>query len=187
MADKRRLVDGGHIPSSELEDAEDSFVYHKNYELITREDMEKVEAELLATGYKFDVSAVVSAVEQPDKYKPATGQDEFDVAGEAKDGKLLVGQGDNVVKFEENKVGVARYVRTNEDVMDLMMNGVAEDTIAIIDDSGGTLTAPVLEHFAGVVCMGGTVRSHLGILSREYGIPCFMNSKVGGIQNGDRI
>ena len=39
VADKRRLVDGGHIPSSELEDAEDSFVYHKTVEEITRETL----------------------------------------------------------------------------------------------------------------------------------------------------
>lgn len=39
LADKRRLVDGGHIPASELEDAEDSFVYHKAIEDITRETL----------------------------------------------------------------------------------------------------------------------------------------------------
>ena len=55
------------------------------------------------------------------------------------------------------------------------------------NDSGGTLTAPILEGFKAVVCLGGTVRSHLGILSREYGIPCLMNSKVAGIKNGDRV
>jgi signal transduction protein with GAF and PtsI domain len=34
---------------------------------------------------------------------------------------------------------------------------------------------------------GGTVRSHLGILTREYGIPCVMNAKVSGIKEGDRV
>lgn len=68
-----------------------------------------------------------------------------------------------------------------------LREGVPESTIAIIDDSGGTLTAPILEQFAGVVCAGGTVRSHLGILTREYGIPCVMNSKISGIVNGDTV
>ena len=35
----------------------------------TREEFEKVEADLLATGYRFDISAVVSLQEEPDKYK----------------------------------------------------------------------------------------------------------------------
>ena len=61
------------------------------------------------------------------------------------------------------------------------------DTVAIIDDSGGTLTAPILEQFKGVICAGGTVRSHLGILTREYGIPCVMNAKISGIREGDRV
>ena len=33
----------------------------------------------------------------------------------------------------------------------------------------------------------GTARSHLGILSREYNIPCVMNAKVAGIRDGDRV
>ena len=60
-------------------------------------------------------------------------------------------------------------------------------TVAVIDDSGGTLTAPILEQFKGVICAGGTVRSHLGILTREYGIPCFMNAKISGIHEGDTV
>ena len=76
---------------------------------------------------------------------------------------------------------------TLETVVDMIDNGVPEDTIAIIDDSGGTLTAPVLQFFNGVVCMGGTVRSHLGILTREYGIPCFMAAELDGLRDGDSI
>jgi signal transduction protein with GAF and PtsI domain len=60
-------------------------------------------------------------------------------------------------------------------------------TIAVIDDSGGTLTAPIIDQFAGVICAGGSVRSHLGILTREYGIPCFMNARTSGIRDGDRV
>jgi hypothetical protein len=164
-----------------------SFVFDKSYDLITARDMEKIEADLLATGYRFDVSAVISAKEAPEKYKPLKGQDQAPVAAKAENGRLLVGHGDNVVKYPQNVQGIARYVHTTEDVMELMAQGVPPDTIAIIDDSGGTLTAPILEGFKAVVCMGGTVRSHLGILSREYGIPCLMNSKVSGIKTGDRL
>ena len=164
-----------------------SFVFDKSYDLITEADMVAIEKEVLATGYRYEVSATISAEEEPDKYKPLSGQDEAEFSGEVVDGRQQVGVGDNVVKYPQNLVGTARYVHTSEDVMDLMMNGVPEGTIAVIDDSGGTLTALVLEGFAGVVCMGGTVRSHLGILTREYGIPCLMNCKIQGIKNGDRL
>ena len=83
--------------------------------------------------------------------------------------------------------GTALYVRSNERVMELLTAGVPAGSIAIIDDSGGTLTAPIIDQFAGVVCAGGSVRSHLGILTREYNIPCLMNAKVTGIREGDRI
>jgi signal transduction protein with GAF and PtsI domain len=97
------------------------------------------------------------------------------------------GVGDNVVRHESNIVGIARYIRTNERVLSYLTDGVPPGTIAVIDDSGGTLTAPIIEQFAGVVCAGGTIRSHLGILTREYNIPCLMNAKVAGIKDGDRL
>jgi signal transduction protein with GAF and PtsI domain len=71
--------------------------------------------------------------------------------------------------------------------MEMLTEGVPDQTIAIIDDSGGTLTAPILGQFTGVVCLGGTVRSHLGILTREYNVPCLMNAQLDGLANGDQI
>ena len=103
------------------------------------------------------------------------------------DGGSLRGVGDNVVRHPADIAGNALYVRSNERVMELLTNGVPAGSIAIIDDSGGTLTAPIIDQFAGVVCAGGSVRSHLGILTREYNIPCLMNAKVSGIREGDRI
>jgi signal transduction protein with GAF and PtsI domain len=38
-----------------------------------------------------------------------------------------------------------------------------------------------------VICAGGTVRSHLGILTREWGVPCLMNAKISGIHDGDTV
>lgn len=163
------------------------FVFGKSNSLLTEADFVQVEAKLLATGHRFDVSATISAKEEPEKYKVLKGQDENVIDSEIKDGRMRVGQGDNVVTYPKSVTGLALYVQTTDEVMTMMMEGVPPDTIAIIDDSGGTLTAPILEHFKGVICMGGTVRSHLGILCREYGIPCLMNSKVGGIKNGDRL
>ncbi len=87
----------------------------------------------------------------------------------------------------EDIEGIARYVRSAAQVIALMEQGVPDGSIAVIDDSGGTLTAPILDRFAGLVCAGGTVRSHLGILAREHGIPCLMNARLAGIADGDRV
>ena len=102
-------------------------------------------------------------------------------------GRVLCGIGDNVVGYPEHTSGTARYIRSSDRVLKYLSDGVPPGTIAVIDDSGGTLTAPILEQFAGVICAGGTVRSHLGILTREYGIPCLMNAKVADIIEGDTV
>ncbi len=175
-----------------------SFVFDKSYDLITAADFAAIERKLLDAGHRYDFSAVISVKERPDAYKPAEG-----ISGEDPDwtmehpdaptgeadagGRALCGVGDNVMLSAENTAGIARYVRSSEQVMRFLTGGVPAETVAIIDDSGGTLTAPILEQFTGIICMGGTVRSHLGILSREYGIPCFMNAKISGIKEGERV
>jgi phosphohistidine swiveling domain-containing protein len=83
--------------------------------------------------------------------------------------------------------GIARFISKVETVLAMLQDGVPPGTVAIIDDSGGTLTAPILEGFKAVVCKGGSVRSHLGILTREYRIPCLMASEVRGLKDGDRV
>jgi phosphohistidine swiveling domain-containing protein len=163
---------------------------------VTAADMAQVESRILATGYRFAWSAAVSVDERPDIYQPRGDQGQQDGSfshpdapqGDVDaDGRALAGVGDNVVRHDRDAVGTARFIRTNERVLAYLTDGVPPGTIAIIDDSGGTLTAPIIEHFAGVICAGGTVRSHLGILTREYNIPCVMNAKIAGIKDGDRV
>ena len=154
---------------------------------LTREDFERIEADMLATGYRFEASAQVSAVEEPDKYKPEAGIANTGQQPKDEQGRLVVGTGDNVFRAKADVTGTARFIGTVDVVMDMLLNGVPEGTIAVIDDSGGTLTAPVLEGFTGVVCMGGTIRSHLGILTREYNIPCLMAAQLDGLSEGDTV
>jgi hypothetical protein len=164
----------------------EEFVQDPAYDL-TREDFENIEADVLATGYRFEMSAVVSLSEEPDKYKPVQAATD---SGEQKldeQGRRIVGTGDNVFRAKEDITGTARFVSTVDRVMELLTDGVPPGTIAIIDDSGGTLTAPILGDFTGVICMGGTTRSHLGILTREYGVPCLMAAVLDGLKEGDEI
>ena len=153
----------------------------------TVEDLEKIEAALLAEGYKFDVSATISLKEEPDKYKPLAGITDSGNQDADEQGRPIVGTGDNVFKAPADVTGTARYISDVDKVMEMLTNGVPEKTIAIIDDSGGTLTAPILGDFTAVVCMGGTVRSHLGILTREYNVPCLMNAQLDGLADGDEV
>ena len=153
----------------------------------TREDLEQIEADLLAEGYKFDVSATISLKEEPDKYKPLAGIADSGEQESDEEGRPIVGTGDNVFKAPADVTGVARYISDVENVMEMLTEGVPEKTVAIIDDSGGTLTAPILGDFTAVVCMGGTVRSHLGILTREYNVPCLMNAELDGLADGDEV
>ena len=154
---------------------------------LTRDDFVRIEADMLATGYRFEASAQVSAVEEPDKYKPETAIADTGQQPRDEEGRVIVGTGDNVFQAKGDVTGTARLISTVDVVMDMLVNGVPENTIAVIDDSGGTLTAPILEGFAGVVCMGGTIRSHLGILTREYSIPCLMAADLDGLQEGDTV
>lgn len=154
---------------------------------LTREDFEKVEADLLATGYRFEMSATASLKEEPDKYKPVAGLQDSGAQETDEQGRKIVGTGDNVFQAKTDVEGTAVMVSDVEKVMELLTGGVPPETIAVIDDSGGTLTAPILGDFTAVVCLGGTVRSHLGILTREYGVPCLMNAALDGLADGDRI
>ncbi|HEX8753717.1 MAG TPA: hypothetical protein VF731_09905 [Solirubrobacterales bacterium] len=153
----------------------------------TREELQKIEADVLAEGYKFDVSATISLKEEPDKYKPLAGIADSGEQDSDEQGRPIVGTGDNVFKAPADVTGIARYISDVDRVMEMLTGGVPENTVAIIDDSGGTLTAPILGDFTAVVCMGGTVRSHLGILTREYNVPCLMNAELDGLADGDEV
>ncbi|AYQ91805.1 MAG: PEP-utilizing enzyme [Paraburkholderia tropica] len=175
-----------------------SFVFGSADILIDRKDILHIEAQILATGYRFTSASLVSLRERPDAYQDSTGlgaalstfsfeHPDAIVGPIDANGREPRGTGDNVVRHAADIDGVARYIRTSDQVIQYMRNGVPTDTIAIIDDSGCTLTAPIIEQFKGIVCASGTVRSHLGILAREYGIPCLMNARISGIREGDRI
>lgn len=174
------------------------FAMSGNDSIVTQAMMQAVEDRVIASGHRFDWSAAVSVAERPEIYQPGPGagpesesflfeHPDAPTGEPDADGWALCGEGDNVVRHAANISGTARYIRSNERVLSYLTDGVPEGTIAIIDDSGGTLTAPIIDQFAGIVCAGGTVRSHLGILSREYNIPCLMNARVTGIRNGDTV
>jgi signal transduction protein with GAF and PtsI domain len=63
------------------------------------------------------------------------------------------------------------------DILTLMDNG-ATGVVAVVEDAGATFLAPIFEDLAAVVCLSGTPLSHIGIVSREYEVPCLMGTSL---------
>ncbi len=76
--------------------------------------------------------------------------------------------------------GVWRRLNAPDDVLDLMDTS-AEGVIACVADAGATFLAPIFDDLAGVVCLSGTPLSHIGIVSREYQVPCIMGAVLSEI------
>ena len=87
--------------------------------------------------------------------------------------------------FEHAPVrGLLRALEGPDEVLELMDIG-AEGVIALVRDAGATFLAPLYHELAGVICTGGTVRSHIGIVSREFQIPCIMGATFPGGEPAD--
>ena len=69
--------------------------------------------------------------------------------------------------------GTWRFLQGPDDVLDLMDNG-AEGIVALVRDAGATFLAPIYDELTAIVCTSGTLRSHIGIVSREFQVPCVM-------------
>jgi len=165
-----------------------SLVFERQFDLLSLDDVLAIERTFLETGRKFQFSAEISLREEPEKYQRAeAAAADAEGLGEVADGQQVVALGDNVARHSANVSGTIRFVSSPEQVLDFLTDGVPEGTVAVIDDSGGTLTAPILDGFRAVICLGGTVRSHLGILTREYGIPCLMNAVLSELADGDEV
>src|SRR3954469_6496543 len=64
-------------------------------------------------------------------------------------------------------------------VLGLMDTG-AEGVVALVRDAGATFLAPLYHELTAVVCTSGTLRSHIGIVSREFHVPCVMGAVFDG-------
>lgn len=162
-------------------------VFDRQFDLFSVDDARAVEQDALDLGYRFDFSATVSLESEPDKYKRPERAASGYAEGPVTDGRRQVGVGDNVIRKAETVSGPVALISRVEQVMGFLADGVPPGTIAVIDDSGGTLTAPIIEGFAGVICLGGSIRSHLGILAREYDVPTLMNCKIDTLRDGDVV
>jgi signal transduction protein with GAF and PtsI domain len=75
--------------------------------------------------------------------------------------------------------GEWRMLNSPDDVLALMDTG-ADGVVAGVQDAGATFLAPIFDELTAVVCMSGTPSSHIGIVSREYQVPCVMATAFTG-------
>src|SRR5205823_13016087 len=92
------------------------------------------------------------------------------------DGSSEIATGTNVFNAAPVR-GMWRRLTSPDDVLALM-DSTAEGVIACVADAGATFLAPIFDELAAVVCLSGTPQSHIGIVSREYQVPCVMGATL---------
>jgi phosphohistidine swiveling domain-containing protein len=159
-------------------------------ELFDAEDGAELAQEIFAAfvaeqGRPYFAGCEVAVREAPDRYVLRSGREPAEADATPADG--ILGTGDNVFR-DEDRTGSVLVVREVATVGRLMADGVPPGTIGVLDDAGGTMTAPILAEFAGIVCLAGSVRSHLAIIAREFGVPTLMGvNLVRPLASGERV
>jgi signal transduction protein with GAF and PtsI domain len=101
-------------------------------------------------------------------------------------GDRVLGRGTKV--FEAAPVrGEWRRLDDPDDVLELMDDS-ADGVVACVTDAGATFLAPIFDELTAVVCLSGTPVSHIGIVSREYQVPCIMGTTLDDTPaDGERV
>jgi signal transduction protein with GAF and PtsI domain len=93
--------------------------------------------------------------------------------------------GEGLISLQKKAQGALSVISSIQDVLTLLkefkaeeMSGCARDKIVLVEDAGTTTLAPVLSRLKGVVCTSGALGSHLAIVTREFGIPALMATKI---------
>jgi len=96
---------------------------------------------------------------------------------EAAKGFEHVGTGLNVYESPDPVVGRAKWLDSPNDVISFVESGEDISDVIVIARGGTTtfLAMALNAGVRGVITLQGAPESHLGILSREYGIPCIMS------------
>lgn len=105
----------------------------------------------------------------------ATTEEQSVSGREAEPKYALVGQGENVVEHEPVE-GPSRWLDSPDDVIEFVTGDGVTETIVISRGGSTTFMAPALTSgVRGLITLQGGRESHLGIVSREFGIPCVMS------------
>jgi PEP-utilizing family enzyme len=93
----------------------------------------------------------------------------------------LVATGLNAFNTSHEPEGVVKFLGSPRDVLNLVTSGEANRFVILAQGGTTTFLAPILaEGTLGILTMSGAPQSHLGILSREFQIPCIMTLALEG-------
>ena len=91
----------------------------------------------------------------------------------------VIAEGYNAFETNKTATGTIKYLKDPASVMGLIKSGKLGEHILLVRGGTTTFLAPALTMGAiGVVTMSGAPESHLGILSREFQIPCVMTAHL---------
>lgn len=98
--------------------------------------------------------------------------------------ETLVGTGINVFTSDVRAVGRIRFLDSPDEVLEFIDGPDVDETVVISRGGTTTFMSPALmAGVAGLITLQGAPESHLGILSREFGIPCVMSTSfTEGVQ-----
>jgi phosphoenolpyruvate synthase/pyruvate phosphate dikinase len=89
----------------------------------------------------------------------------------------LIGTGIKAFSSDNGATGTIRFLDSPDEVLDFIDGPDVETTVVISRGGTTTFMSPALmAGVAGLITLQGAPESHLGILSREFGIPCVMST-----------
>src|SRR5277367_2219549 len=93
----------------------------------------------------------------------------------------FVAEGYNSFDTKKSPSGVVKYLPDPKSVIALIKSGKLKEHILLVQGGTTTFLAPALSMGAiGIITMSGAPESHLGILSREFQMPCVMTAYLVG-------
>ena len=89
----------------------------------------------------------------------------------------VIAEGYNSFDTKKKPIGIVKYLPDPKAVIALIQSGKLKEHIVLAQGGTTTFLAPALSMgTVGVITLSGAPESHLGILSREFQIPCVMTT-----------
>jgi signal transduction protein with GAF and PtsI domain len=95
----------------------------------------------------------------------------------------ILAEGYNSFETTKSPIGMIKYLPDPSSVIKLIQSGKLKEHILLVQGGTTTFLAPALSMGAvGVITLSGAPESHLGILSREFQMPCVMTAYQPDVQ-----
>lgn len=89
----------------------------------------------------------------------------------------VIAEGFNSFETNKKPIGIIKFLPDPKSVIALIQSGKLKEHIVLAQGGTTTFLAPALSMgCSGVITLSGAPESHLGILSREFQIPCVMTA-----------